>query len=100
MALARVVAFEGVTSERIEQLRNEITGSDGPPEDIPATELMILHDPDGERSLAIVLFDNEDDYARGDAALDAMPGDDTPGRRLSVDKYEVAIRMTPEGAAR
>ncbi len=100
MALARVVAFEGVTSERIEQLRNEITGSDGPPEDIPATELMILHDPDGERSLAIVLFDNEDDYARGAAALDAMPGDDTPGRRLSVDKYEVAIRMTPEGAAR
>jgi hypothetical protein len=100
MALARVVAFEGVTAERIEQLRREIGGSDGPPEDIPATELMILHDAGSEKSLAIVLFDNEDDYARGDAALDAMPSGDTPGRRVSVGKYEVAIRMTADGATR
>jgi len=100
MALARVVAFEGVTSERIEQLRGEITGSDGPPDDIPATEMMILHDPDGEKSLAIVIFDNEDDYARGDAALDAMPAGDTPGHRVSVARYQVAIRRSAEGAAR
>jgi hypothetical protein len=98
--LARVVAFEGVTSERIEQLRAEITGSDAPPEGIPATELMILHDPNKEKSIAIVLFENEEDYARGDAALDAMPTDDTPGRRASVEKYDVAIRMTAETAAR
>ncbi len=94
MALARVVAFEGVTPERIEQLRGEIEGAEGPPEDLPSSELMILYDPSGQRSLAIVLFDNEDDYARGDAALEAMPATDTPGQRLSVDKYEVAIRMT------
>ena len=95
MALARVVAFEGVTTERIEQLRGEITGSGGPPDDVPATELLILHDPAAEKSLAILFFENEDDYAQGDAALDAMPTEGTPGRRLSVDKYEVAIRMTP-----
>jgi len=100
MALARVVAFEGVTSERMEQLRREIGESGGPPDDVPATELMILHDPAGERSLAIVLFENEDDYARGDATLDAMPTDGTPGRRASVAKYEVAVRMTAEGAER
>ena len=94
MALARVVAFEGVTPERIEQLRGEIEGADGAPDDLPASELMILYDPSGQRSLAIVVFDNEDDYARGDAALEAMPATDTPGQRLSVDKYEVAIRMT------
>ncbi|HET7137335.1 MAG TPA: hypothetical protein VFI04_03190 [Gaiellaceae bacterium] len=98
--LARVVAFEGVTSERIEQLRAEITGSGGPPEDIPATELMILHDPQAQKSLAIVLFENEDDYARGDATLGAMPTDDTPGGRVSVEKYDVAIRVTSETAAR
>ena len=97
--LARVVAFEGVTSERIEQLRAEITGSDGPPPDIPAAEMMILHDPEKKRSIAIVLFENEEDYARGDAALGAMPTDDTPGRRLSVDKYELAIRMAAQPAA-
>jgi hypothetical protein len=96
MALARVVAFEGVTSERIEQLRREITESDGPPDDIPATEMMILYDPSGEKSLAIVFFDNEDDYARGHAALDAMPAGDTPGYRKSIEKYEVALRMTPQ----
>ncbi len=95
MALARVVAFEGVTKERIEQLRGEITGSGGPPDDVPATELLILHDPAAEKSLAILFFENEDDYAQGDAALDAMPTEGTPGHRLSVDKYEVAIRMTP-----
>lgn len=100
MALARVVAFEGVTSERIEQLRREIGESDGPPDDVPATELMILHDPAGEKSLAILLFESEDDYARGDAALDAMPRDGTPGRRVSVAKYEVAMRKTVESAAR
>lgn len=98
--LARVVAFEGVTAERIEQLRAEISGSGGPPEDIPAAELMILHNPRAEKSIAIVLFENEDDYTRGNAALDAMPTDDTPGRRVSIDKYDVAIRVTSETAAR
>lgn len=93
MALARVVGFDGVTSERIEQLRREI-GESGRPDEIPATEIMILHDPDAEKSLAIVFFENEEDYRRGDAALAAMPTGDTPGNRTSVTKYTVAIRMT------
>jgi hypothetical protein len=42
----------------------------------------------------IVFFDNEDDYRRGDETLSAMPADETPGRRTSVSKYQVAIRMT------
>ncbi len=96
--LARVVAFEGVTAERIEQLRSEISGSGGPPEGVPASELMILHDPQAEKSIAIVLFENEDDYARGNAALDAMPTDGTPGRPGAGEKYEAAIRMAPEPA--
>ena len=53
MALARVVAFDGVTNERIEQLRQEI-GESGRPDEIPATEILILHDPDAQKSLAIV----------------------------------------------
>jgi hypothetical protein len=93
MAFARVVGFDGVTTERIEHLRREI-GESGRPDEIPATEIMILHDPEGEKSLAIVFFDNEEDYRRGDAALDAMPTGDTPGKRSSVTKYTVAIRMT------
>jgi hypothetical protein len=54
----------------------------------------VLHDADAEKSIVIVFFDNEDDYRRGDETLDAMPAGDTPGRRTSVSKYDVAIRVT------
>ena len=93
MALARVVSFEGVNKERMDQLRSEIEGGQRP-EEIPATEILILHDPEAETSLAILFFDDDDDYKRGDDALNAMPTDDTPGRRTSVTKYDVAVRMT------
>ena len=53
----------------------------------------MLHDPDSEKSLVILLFDNEADYVDADAVLSAMPTDDTPGRRTSVAKYDVAMRM-------
>jgi hypothetical protein len=92
MALARVVAFDGVDSERIAQMRQEMEGGERP-EDIPATEVIVLHDPESSKALAIVFFENEEDYARGDATLDAMPADETPGQRTSVTKYDVAIRM-------
>ncbi len=42
----------------------------------------------------IVFFDNEDDYARGNARLSAMLADETPGTRTAVGKYEVAVRAT------
>jgi hypothetical protein len=92
MALARVVSFDGVTQERIRELESQI--GDGPPDDVPAKEIVLLHDPEGEKSLVILFFDSEDDYQRGDEALNAMSSDDTPGRRSSVARYEVATRMT------
>jgi hypothetical protein len=91
MALARVVSIEGVDEDRIQQLKQEIeTGEQ--PEEIPATEVIVLHDAEGQKSLAIVFFETEDDYAKGDAALSAMPAGDTPGQRTSVGKYNVAVR--------
>ena len=92
MTLVRVVTFEGVGQDRIDEIRNGMQGE--PPEGLNPTEMLVLHDPDGERAVALVFFDNEDDYRQGDAVLDAMPSGDTPGRRTSVGKYEVAIRMT------
>ena len=94
MAFARVVTFEGVGKDRVEEMKREMQEGDSPP-DFPATEVVVLHDPDAERSLVIIYFETEDDYRRGDEVLNAMPAGDTPGRRASVDKYEVAIRMTP-----
>ena len=93
MALARVVTFDGVSRERIDQMKREMDEG-GRPDDVPATEILVLHDPEGEQSLAIVFFDSEDDYKRGDEALNAMPAGDTPGQRTSVRKYDVASRMT------
>jgi len=93
MAIARVVEFEGVTPDRIEQLKADMEGGDRP-EGLPATEFMLLYDAGAQRSVAIVFFDNEDDYAQGDVTLGAMPSDDTPGKRVSVGKYEVAARVS------
>jgi hypothetical protein len=91
MSLARVVSFDGVDAARIAQVKKEIEEG-GRPEEIPATEIIVLHDADASESIAIVFFETEDDYARGDAALSAMPAADTPGRRTSVRKYDVAVR--------
>lgn len=94
MAVARVVSFEGVSKERMDQMRSELE-SGSPPVDLPPSELIVLHDAEGARSLVIFLFDNDDDYRRADEALNAMPAEDTPGRRTSVTRYDVAARMTP-----
>jgi hypothetical protein len=93
MALARVVAFEGVSQEQMNALASDVQTGERP-EGVPATEFLMLYDADGERSLAIIFFDNESDYAQGDAALDALPAAETPGRRTSVSKYTVVARMT------
>jgi hypothetical protein len=98
MAIARVVAFDGVNKARIEELKREINEG-GRPEEIPATEILILHDAAAESSLAIVFFENEEDYRKGDAALNAMPTDTTPGNRTSVTKYDVALRMVDQPVA-
>jgi hypothetical protein len=93
MAFARVVAFDGVSKQRMDELNREMEEG-GRPDDVPAKEIVVLHDPEAERSLVILFFDSEDDYRRGDEALNAMPAGDTPGQRTSVTKYEVASRMT------
>ena len=93
MAVARVVSFEGVSKERMEEMKREMNEGEGP-EGMPATEFIMLHDPESEKSVAIVFFETEDDYRRGDEMLNAMPAGDTPGRRTSVTKYDVAHRMS------
>ena len=92
MALARVVSFDGVTQDRIQEMQAEMRDSE-PPEGLPAKEIVVLHDPDAEKSLVILFFDSEEDYRQGDETLNAMPAGDTPGQRSGVAKYNVAVRM-------
>jgi hypothetical protein len=92
MAVARVVAFEGVNSDRIEEMKGEMQEGEQP-EGLAATEVIVLHDPDADKSLVLLFFETEEDYKRGDEVLNAMPAAETPGRRTSVARYDVAIRM-------
>ena len=92
MAFARVVTFEGVGKDHIDEMRADMRGD--PPEGLPAQEMVVLHDPETEKSVVIVFFETEDDYRKGDEVLNAMPAGDTPGTRTSVEKYDVPIRMT------
>ena len=92
MALARVVSFEGIDQNRIAEIEREMREGEQP-EGLNATEVIVLHDPEGDKALAVLFFDNEEDYRRGDEILSAMPAGDTPGRRTAVEKYQVAVRM-------
>jgi hypothetical protein len=93
MSLARVVSFDGVTSDRMAEMQKEMEGNSERPENVPAKEIVVLHDPESDNSLVILFFENEDDYRLGDETLSAMPATDTPGKRTSVTKYQVAFRM-------
>ena len=93
MPLARVVSFDGVSKDRAEELKREMSEGE-PPEGLPATEIIMLHDADAQNALVILFFETEDDYRQGDQTLNAMPADDTPGRRTAVNKYDVAVRMS------
>ncbi|HXF32685.1 MAG TPA: hypothetical protein VN522_14310 [Solirubrobacterales bacterium] len=91
MALARVVSFDGVSQARVEEMKARM--AEGRPDDVPATEIVMLYDADAEKSMVILFFDSEEDYRRADETLGAMPADDTPGRRESVGRYDVAVRQ-------
>ena len=77
MALARVVSFDGVSRQRIEEMQAQMRDGERP-EGLPATEILVLHDAEAEKAVVVVFFDDEDGYARGDEVLSAMPADDTP----------------------
>lgn len=93
MALARVVSFDGVPQERVEEMKQQM--NEGRPDEIPASEVVMLYDAGEEKAVVVLFFDSEDDYNRADATLSAMPADETPGQRTAVGKYEVAVRATP-----
>ena len=75
MALARVVSFDGVSKDRIEEMKREMEDGEQP-EGLPATEVLVLHDPEAERSVVILFFDDRGRLParRRDAERDAGRG--------------------------
>jgi hypothetical protein len=93
---ARVVRWEGADGEALEQSAARIRedAESGPPEGVPSKELLMLTDADNGRAIAIVMFETEEDYRQGDETLNAMsPPGGGMGRRVSVEKYEVAAQL-------
>jgi hypothetical protein len=95
--LARIVRWEGGDPEAVKksaaEIRQQADEAGGPPPGVPATEFMLLHDDSGN-AMAIMFFENEADYAEGDATLSSMdPPGEGMGQRTAVDKYEVATRF-------
>jgi len=93
---ARVARWEGASAEALEQSAAGIRADaeSGPPEGVPAKKLLLLQDKEGGRTIAITLFESEDDYRQGDETLNSMsPPGDGMGTRVGVDKYEVAVEL-------
>ncbi len=88
---ARVVRFTDVDpghlAERLDEARQ------GPPVDIPAKEVQILHDPDQGTAVVIQLFETVEDMAAAEGALEAMDPADTPGTRASIDRCEIKAEL-------
>ena len=50
MPLARVGSFDGVNSDRMAEMQREMEGGERP-DDVPAKEIVVLHDPEAGKSL-------------------------------------------------
>jgi hypothetical protein len=89
---ARVVRFTDVDADHLAGRLAE--AGEGPPVDIPAKGVQILHDADQGTAVVIQLFETADDMAAAEAPLDAMDPADTPGTRASVDRCEIKADLS------
>jgi hypothetical protein len=66
----------------------------GPPEGVPAKEVLVLTGRDSGKLVAILLFETEDDLRQGDGTLNQMspPADAATVARSNVEMFEVAVR--------
>jgi hypothetical protein len=86
---ARVVRFTQVDPDHLAGRLAEVESSEGPPVDIPAKGIQILHDADQGTAVVIQLFETADDMAAAEGPLEDMDPADTPGTRASIDRCEI-----------
>ena len=91
---ARVVRFTDVDPDHLAERLADVEGSQGPPVDITAKGIQILHDPEQRTAVVIQLFETADDMAAAEGPLDTMDPADTPGTRASIDRCEVKAELS------
>ncbi len=92
---ARVVRFTDVDADHIAGRLAEAEEREGPPVDIPAKSVQILHDEEQRTAVVIQMFETAEDMAAAEGPLDAMDSSDTPGTRASVDRCEIKAEFSP-----
>ncbi len=92
---ARVVRFTNVDSNHLAERVAAMEDSEGPPADIPAKGIQILHDPDQRTAVVIQLFETAEDMAAAEGPLDEMDPGDTPGTRASIDRCQIKAELGP-----
>ena len=92
---ARVVRFTDVDPDHLAGRLAEAEARKGPPVDISAKGVQILHDADQGTAVVIQLFETADDMAAAEGPLDSMDPGDTPGTRASIDRCEIKAELTP-----
>ena len=91
---ARVAHWEGASADALRSTAADIESrsASGPPEGVPAKGFLLLIDPDKGRSIAIGLFETEEDLKTGHETLNSMdPPGEGMGNRTSVDMYQVGV---------
>ena len=90
---ARVVRFTDVDPDNLADRLADVESSEGPPVDIQAKGIQILHDADQRTAVVIQLFETADDMAAAEGPLDEMDPADTPGTRASIDRCEIKAEL-------
>ncbi len=88
---ARVARFEGDPADvdgRVERLRAAVESGQLPVE-LDDAKFLLLADRTSGQMLGVTLFESEEALRKGDAALNAGPGN--AGSRASVEFYEVPL---------
>jgi hypothetical protein len=91
----RVVRFDDVSAEQMQELLARIEESDGPPPGVPASGLEVLFDSDQGTAVVLQSFETAEEMEAGAKVFDAMDASETPGTRASVDMCEVKVKLTP-----
>ena len=79
---ARVVRFTDVDADHLAGRLADTEAREGPPGDIPAKGIQILHDPDQRTAVVIQLFETADDMAAAEAPSTRWTRRTHPGRAL------------------
>ena len=88
---ARVARFEGDPADidaRVEKLQTMLDARQAPV-DLADAKFLLLVDRSSGGMLGVTLFESEEAMRKGDAAMNAGPGN--AGSRSSVEFYEVPI---------